>query len=472
MAACSGDPTSSEVTGSAREPSAASETGPVLVGAGDIGDCGSGGDEITAALLDEIDGTVFTLGDNAYPKGTASQFANCYGPSWGRHKDRTRPSPGNHDYATSGAQPYYDYFGSRAGPSGKGYYSYDLGTWHIVSLNSNIQAGNSSQQAAWLRSDLAAHPTDCTLAYWHHAVFSSGKHGPYNPKMANLWRILDAAGVDVVLAAHDHLYERFAPQDADGRADPSGIRQFVVGTGGGETLYPVVADPQNLEVRDNTARGVLKLTLHPGGYEWEFVPQPGRTFADAGSAACVEMSSGGTGAPTADAGGPYTGKEGSIVTFDGSASTDPEGGSLSYLWSYSDGGTASGASTSRSFPDNGGYTATLEVTDSDGLSDAATASVTVTSVKPKATFVAPGTAPRNTAFVISLTSPTDPSPEDTEAGFTYRFDCGSGFAAWTSSTSRQCPGKSSLGQVRVRGKIRDKDNAVTTYRKYVQIVSN
>ena len=286
MAACSGDPTSSEPTGESGQP-VASASDPVFVGAGDIGDCNSGGDEITADLLDDIAGTVFTLGDNAYPKGTATQFANCYDPSWGRHRDRTRPSPGNHDYATPGATPYYAYFGSRAGPSGKGYYSYDLGTWHIISLNSNIKAGSSSKQAKWLRADLAANPADCTLAYWHHAVFSSGKHGPYTPKMAPLWRILDAAGVDVVLAAHDHIYERFAPQDANGEADPLGIRQFVVGTGGGETLYTFAANPPNSEIRDNSARGVLKLTLRPGSYDWEFVPQPGKTFTDAGSAACV-----------------------------------------------------------------------------------------------------------------------------------------------------------------------------------------
>lgn len=290
LAACSGDPTSSEAPLDRAELVTASETDPVFVGAGDIGDCKSSGDEITAALLDEIDGTVFTLGDNAYPKGTSLQFANCYDPSWGRHKPRTRPSPGNHDYATPGAQPYYAYFGSRAGPGGKDYYSYDLGTWHIISLNSNIKAGSSSPQAKWLRSDLAAHPAACTLAYWHHAVFSSGKHGPFNPKMAKLWRILDEAEVDVVLAAHDHIYERFAPQDADGQADPDGIRQFVVGTGGGETLYPFEIIPQNSEIRDNSARGVLKLTLRPGRYEWEFVPQPGKTFADTGSGVCVEGS--------------------------------------------------------------------------------------------------------------------------------------------------------------------------------------
>jgi hypothetical protein len=290
MAACSGDPTSSEPTGDDREQVAASASDPVFVGAGDIGDCKSSGDEITAGLLDDIDGTVFTLGDNAYPKGTSTQFSNCYAPSWGRHKARTRPSPGNHDYATPGAGPYYSYFGSRAGPSGKGYYSYDLGVWHIISLNSNIKAGSSSKQAKWLRSDLAANPADCTLAYWHHAVFSSGKHGPYTPKMANLWRILDEAGVDVVLAAHDHIYERFAPQDANGQANQDGIRQFVVGTGGGETLYAFEANPANSEIRDNSARGVLKLTLRPGGYDWEFVPQPGKTFTDTGSAACVEVS--------------------------------------------------------------------------------------------------------------------------------------------------------------------------------------
>ena len=209
---------------------------PVLVGAGDIASCSNPGDQNTAELLDDIEGTVFTLGDNAYPEGTDAQFEDCYDSSWGRHEQRTRPALGNHDYMTDDAEPYFDYFGSKAGERGKGYYSYDLGEWHIVVLNSNCeevggcQAG--SPQERWLREDLAERSRHCTLAYFHHALFSSGRHGSHS-FMRPIWETLYEAGVDVVLSAHDHHYERFAPQDPNGKPDPErGIRQFIVGTGG------------------------------------------------------------------------------------------------------------------------------------------------------------------------------------------------------------------------------------------------
>ena len=171
----------------------AADPDPVLVGAGDIADCGSGGPaesvaEATATLLDSIDGTVFTAGDNAYNAGTEAEFRDCYDHTWGRHKARTRPTAGNHEYLTPGAAPYYAYFGASAGPAGLGYYSYDLGAWHIVALNSNIDAGAASAQARWLAADLATHRTLCTLAYWHHPVFSSGDHGN-DPHMQEVWRI-------------------------------------------------------------------------------------------------------------------------------------------------------------------------------------------------------------------------------------------------------------------------------------------
>src|SRR5581483_311146 len=172
---------------------------PVLVGAGDIGDCTSAGDEATATLLDGIAGSVFTLGDNAYPAGAAADFSNCYDPAWGRHKARTRPIPGNHDYDTSGAAPYFSYFGASAGSAGKGYYSYNLGTWHIIALNSEIDASATSVQAQWLRDDLAANPAVCTLALWHEPLYSSGQHGNL-PVTQELWKILHQAGADVVLA--------------------------------------------------------------------------------------------------------------------------------------------------------------------------------------------------------------------------------------------------------------------------------
>jgi hypothetical protein len=258
----------------------------ILVGAGDIGKCSTNGAAITGALLDGIQGTVFAVGDNAYDSGTAAEYASCYEPFWGRHKSRTRPTPGNHEYNTSGAAPYYAYYGENAGPAGRGYYSYNLGAWHAISLNSNVAADAASAQMQWLRADLAASSTKCAVAYWHHPVFSSGDHGN-NSKMAQMWRVLDSAGVDVVLVGHDHNYERFAPQDYQGKANPQGIRSFVVGTGG-TTFRSFGTIRANSEVRNTGTWGVLKLTLRATSYSWEFVPDPGKTFTDTGTADCVD----------------------------------------------------------------------------------------------------------------------------------------------------------------------------------------
>jgi hypothetical protein len=264
---------------------------PVLVGAGDIGDCSDDHDEATAALLDGIPGTVFTTGDNAYPDGTLSDFMNCYEPSWGRHKARTFPSPGNHDYNTEGAAGYYSYFGAAAGEPDKGYYSYDLGAWHIIVLNSNIGVSAGSEQEQWLRADLAAHPVACTLAYWHHPRFSSGVLHGSNVRMQPLWQALYDHGADVVLAGHEHNYERFAPQDPQGVADPvRGIRQFVVGSGG-RSHYSITNSIANSEVHNTDTYGVLKLVLHSYSYSWEFIPEAGEIFADSGTAPCVTFES-------------------------------------------------------------------------------------------------------------------------------------------------------------------------------------
>ncbi len=255
----------------------------VLVGAGDIADCDA---EPTAALLDNIPGTVFTAGDNAYPNGSSSDYSNCYDPSWGRHKARTRPSPGNHDYQTSGATGYYKYFGAAAGPAGQGYYSYDLGAWHIVSLNSNVSMSAGSAQETWLRADLAASTKRCTIAYWHHPRFSSGSNHGSSTQSAGVWQALYDAGAEIVISGHDHEYERFAPQTPSGAADPTGgIREFVVGTGGAG-LYSFATPLPNSEVRDDATFGVLKLTLSDGSYAWEFIPIAGDTFTDSGSGTC------------------------------------------------------------------------------------------------------------------------------------------------------------------------------------------
>lgn len=278
----SGSPTTPTVPGPTPPNPTPPFAGPeVFVGAGDIALCG-GNQEATARQLDGIGGTVFTLGDNAYPSGTRDEFRNCYEPSWGRHKGRTRPVPGNHDYGSLNAAPYYEYFGANAGPAGLGYYSFDLGAWHIVALNSNIATGAGSAQAAWLAADLAASGARCTLAMWHHPLFTSGPNGN-NGYMRELYRMLYDAGAEIVLVGHDHMYERFAPQGPDGQLDAArGMRQFVVGTGG-VPLYDFRAPQPNSEVRIR-AHGVMKLTLFGDRYDWEFLPVSGA--GDSGTSAC------------------------------------------------------------------------------------------------------------------------------------------------------------------------------------------
>ncbi len=257
---------------------------PVLVGAGDIA---SGGPEerATAALIASIPGTVFTLGDNAYPAGRRADFRHYYRPTWGAFLARTRPAPGNHDYLTPGARAYFTYFGSAAGPHRRGYYSYNLGAWHIVALNSEISMRTGSPQERWLERNLDASRKQCTLAYWHRPRFTSGAvHGPSketNPLVRDLYR----HGAEIVLAGHNHQYERFAPMTPKGYANPRGIRFFVVGTGGAEH-YGFGKPKAHSQVRNGDTSGVLKLTLHAHSYHWEFVPIAGRTFTDSGTGTC------------------------------------------------------------------------------------------------------------------------------------------------------------------------------------------
>lgn len=256
----------------------------VFVGAGDIGLCGSRGPASTAALIESMPGTVFTTGDNAYPLGSAADYQDCYHPTWGQFRDRTRPSPGNHEYDSPGAAPYYAYFGANAGPAGLGYYSFNLESWHIVSLNSEVGTDPGSAQMSWLIADLRTNSALCTLAYYHKPVFSSGEHGNH-PHMLPIWRTLYENGVDVVLNGHDHNYERFAPQDDLGRLDAQrGIRQFVVGTGG-TTLRSFATIRPNSEARAGVW-GVLRLTLRPGRYDWNFLSVAGGSLSDSGSGQC------------------------------------------------------------------------------------------------------------------------------------------------------------------------------------------
>ena len=283
------------VLGSYQSRSAQAQTSSaVVVGAGDIASCTSNGDTATAKLLANISGTVLAIGDNAYGEGSLAQFNNCYGPTWGQFKARTQPVVGNHEYRTSGASGYFNYFGA-----GRDVYSYNRGAWHIIALNSECEYWatgfkdgpsrcSSQKQAnmiAWLKNDLAANPTACTLAYFHQPRFSSGQGGNATETQA-IWDALYAANADVVLSGHDHVYERFAPQTPGGQLDTArGIREFVVGSGGvNHGRFATIK--ANSQVRNATAFGVLKLTLNSTSYAWKFLPEAGKTFTDSGTTAC------------------------------------------------------------------------------------------------------------------------------------------------------------------------------------------
>jgi len=269
-------------TAACATPPPSSSSDAVIAAAGDI--CNSATScAPTASLLDSINPTaVLTLGDNAYNDGTLTEYNNYYGPNWGRFDAKVYPNPGNHEYHTTNAQGYFDYFGPRAPAP---YYSYDLGAWHLISLNSEVSVSSGSAQETWLKADLAAHSAKCTLAYWHRPRFSSGTEHGSSTTYAPLWDNLYAAGADVVLNGHEHNYERFAPQNPSGAADPKGIREFVVGTGGA-SHYSFGTPIANSEVRDSMSFGVLKLTLHAQSYDWQFVPVAGASFTDSGSASC------------------------------------------------------------------------------------------------------------------------------------------------------------------------------------------
>ena len=291
----------------------------VITAAGDI--AGTPTDSAgTAAVIERINPLrVLTLGDNAYPNGTAEEYAAFYDPNWGRFKAKTSPVPGNHEYNTPGAAGYFSYFGDRVpGP----YYSYDLGAWHLIALNTSIPMGTGSAQLQWLQADLAANAGRCTLAYFHIPRFSSGTVHGDSAVVDPLWRALYAAGADVVLNGHEHNYERFAPQDPEGAADPSGIREFVVGTGG-YFLYGFANRPApNSEVRHGETHGVLEMTLRDGGYDWRFAPVEGATFTDTGSDTCAPT--GDVTAPSVPAGLTATASSTSVALA-WNASTDDTG---------------------------------------------------------------------------------------------------------------------------------------------------
>jgi hypothetical protein len=263
-----------------------------IVAAGDIAQChhlpaaGSVAAK-TAALVTREDVLVLTLGDHAYEYGTPAEFADCFQPTWGVFKSRIRPSPGNHDYYTTDAEGYYGYFGAQAGPDRRGYYSFDYRGWHFISLNSLVDVSAESPQYAWLESDLARTSDSlCTIAYWHYPAYNSGATYGNVMAMRTFFDVLYKAGVEIVLSGHEHIYERFAPQTADGTADPArGVRQFVVGTGGHD-LNQLATPQPNSEFRQNTTWGVLRLTLGDGNYSWRYMPVGGGAPLDSGTGTC------------------------------------------------------------------------------------------------------------------------------------------------------------------------------------------
>ncbi|MCX7619880.1 MAG: metallophosphoesterase [Acidimicrobiales bacterium] len=242
----------------------------------------------TAALIEaQAPDAVLALGDLQYELGLADAFERSYDPTWGRFKDITYPVPGNHEYG-SGGQGYFEYFGARAGEPGKGWYSFDLGDWHFLAINSNCGAvggcGPDSPQYRWIVEDLTAREAECTVAYWHHPRFSSGLHGD-DAQLGPIWELLYDNGVDLVLTGHDHNYERFAPMDASGAGADGGMRSFVVGTGG-KDLRPMGKLHSTSEAHNTEAAGVLKLELGDGSYRWEFLPVPGESYHDSGQGRC------------------------------------------------------------------------------------------------------------------------------------------------------------------------------------------
>ena len=279
-------------TACAAQSAAPSPTETVIFAVGDLAQCDLvAPDELpTAKVAHLVEGNadpILMLGDLAYPDGSKQDFLHCFDPPWGKFKERIFPVPGNHEYHAAGAAPYYTYFGERAGVAKEGYYATQIGSWRVIGLNSNVDVAAGSAQERWLRDELTAHPARCTLAFWHHPRFSSGQHGDA-PSMNTIWRDLYNARVDVVLAGHDHDYERFAPQGALGeRDDQRGIREFVVGTGGA-ALRPLAHIEANSEARNSDSFGVLKLTLRDKSYAWDFVPVDGNGFRDHGEALCQE----------------------------------------------------------------------------------------------------------------------------------------------------------------------------------------
>lgn len=364
---------------------------PVFVGAGDIAECDRHSYD-TDTLLQGIPGTVWTAGDNAYPDASDSDYTTCYAPTWGLEKARTYPALGNHEFNLGNANAYWNYFGTTSFGFPNGYYSYDLGSWHIIVLQSTTPFASTDfggAQEQWLKADLAAHPSYCTLAIWHHSRFFSPISTDSPDGDASMvkpfWVDLYNAGADVVLGGHEHHYERFAPQDPNGVADPqAGIREFVVGTGGAGLGGNFTSTRQNSEARSGTTWGVLKLTLHASSYDWKFIPVKGQTFADSGTGSCHGAK------PVVSAGYSQLVNPGGTVSlnatfsdFDGSSSSP-----WNYTIAWGDGASSSGTVTTVAALDTiqashvystlGQYVLSVTVTDATGLSGSSNSNVNVT----------------------------------------------------------------------------------------------
>jgi PKD repeat protein len=447
---------------------------------GDIADCNNAGRIQTASLLDTLAGTVITAGDNAYPNGASVDYANCYGPTWGRQLYRTYATIGNHDYGLGNANGTWDYFGSAAGPRDLGYYSFDMGSWHVVVLNSNytfVPTAAGSAQELWLKSDLAATSGKCILAVWHHPRFYSSTTSPLSAGTSTLpfWNDLYAAHADVIVNGHMHDYERFAPTDPTGNLDvTNGIREIIVGTGGGGFDAPNTVLWPNSQVRISGVFGVLKLTLSSTTYSWQFVPVAGQTATDSGTTACHAGTAPVNHPPTAAAGGPYSGSEGSAVAFNGSGSSDPDGDALTYAWSFGDGGTGTGVTPSHTYADNGSYTVTLTVTDSKNAASApVTTTATIANVAPTVSVPASLTATAGSPFTLTATF-SDPGVND--APWTYSINWGDGTAATTGSVTSQAGGISSTHTYAAAGSntailtVTDKDGGAGSGQTLVTVV--
>jgi hypothetical protein len=433
----------------------------VLVGAGNIARCATTNDDATANLLDGIPGTVVALGDNALPNGRLTDYLNCYAPTWGRQFDRSFAVLGNHEYDSSAtADGVFDYFGERAGPRGLGYYAFDLGAWRVIVINDNgsfVPFSAGSAQDQWLVNELAANPRQCILAMWHQSRFLSSNSEGFidRPTRKILWDRLYAAGADVVLNGSQHHYERMAPMAPDGtRDDTTGIRQFIAGTGGDALVLPTVAIHPNSEVRA-AVFGVLKLTLRPGGYDWEFVPVEGQTFTDAGSGNCSGEPP--NSPPTADPGGPYRSED--VVRFDGSGSSDPDGDSLSYAWDFGDGASGEGVAPEHAYTADGTYTVTLTVTDAKGASSAPVqTTATIANIPPAVS--AGDDAQMGPGFFTLRATFSDPGADD--APWTFVIEWGDGLTTSGQSASQSEPITASHpyllpGTYRLRVMVTDRD---------------